>query len=319
MRGLKKHHRWFTRLIKKHQVQWRWFTRLIKKHQVQWRRNSSRGLQNITDGYQETSQMVIKKHHRWLSRNIRCNGGGTTQADFRNITDGSRDASRNIRCTRGGTAQADFRYTKCVVREALRSNRGKQQKADFRNTKCVVQEALRKLYDCPLTTKSALFGSVIDETYQEEHVRRLPIQRAIALRSPCGTGKTKATHELLKELSEKTSISVVWVVHRKALSREAQQKLPCLGGNEWKHYKDIEGPIDISEHALVIAQYESLSRITGLERTKTTLVVVLDEFNSLCNQMDSTYGDVVMAQKRFYDLFKYSDHIIAMDGHLDKH
>ena len=26
-----------------------------------------------------------------------------------------------------------------------------------------------------------------------------------------------------------------------------------------------------------------------------------------------------MAQKRFYDLFKYSDHIIAMDGHLDKH
>ena len=51
-----------------------------------------------------------------------------------------------------------------------------------------------------------------------------------------------------------------------------------------------------------------------LERTKTTLVVVLDEFNSLCNQTDSTYGDVVMAQKRFYDLFKYSDHIIAMDS-----
>ena len=113
--------------------------------------------------------------------------------------------------------------TKCVVREALRSNRGKQQKADFRNTKCVVQEALRKLYDCPLTTKSALFGSVIDETYQEEHVRRLPTQRAIALRSPCGTGKTKATHELLKELSEKTSISVVWVVHRKAVQRGAAE------------------------------------------------------------------------------------------------
>ena len=75
-----------------------------------------------------------------------------------------------------------------------------------------------------------------------------------------------------------------------------------------------EGPIDISEHALVIVQYESLGRITGLERTKTTLVVVLDEFNSLCNQMDSTYGDVVMAQKRFYDLFKYSDHIIASDS-----
>ena len=77
------------------------------------------------------------------------------------------------------------------------------------------------------------------------------------------------------------------------LSREAQQKLPCLGGNEWKHYKDIEGPIDISEHALVIAQYESLSQITGLERTKTTLVVVLDEFNSLCNQMDSSMGTLL--------------------------
>jgi hypothetical protein len=181
--------------------------------------------------------------------------------------------------------------------EATEAN-SKKQTLETSNVSCerpseATEANSKKLYDCPLKTKSAFFGSVIDETYQEEHVRRLPIQRAIALRSPCGTGKTKATHELLKELSEKTSISVVWVVHRKALSREAQQKLPCIGGNEWKHYKDIEGPIDISEHALVIAQYESLSRITGLERTKTTLVVVLDEFNSLCNQMDSSMGTLL--------------------------
>ena len=82
--------------------------------------------------------------------------------------------------------------------------------------------------DGPLPTTSTCFGRVIDETYEDEHVRRLPIQRAIALRSPCGTGKTKATHELLKELSKKTSISVVWVVHRRALSREAQQKTTTI-------------------------------------------------------------------------------------------
>ena len=80
----------------------------------------------------------------------------------------------------------------------------------------------QKLYDCPLKTKSAIFRSVIDETYQEEHVCLLPIQCAIVLRSPCGTGETKATHELLKDLSEMTSISVVWVVHRKALSRRSR-------------------------------------------------------------------------------------------------
>ena len=112
---------------------------------------------------------------------------------------------------------------------------------------------------------------------------------------------------------------MVWVVHRRALSREAQQKLPRLGGNKWVHYKEIEGQINVEEHPLVIAQYELLSRITGLEGSKKKLVVVLDEFKSLCNQMDSKYGDSIMAQTCFYELLQNSDHIIAMDGHLDKH
>jgi hypothetical protein len=163
----------------------------------------------------ETSQMVIKKHHRWLSRNI---------------TDGYQETS--------GAMEEEPRKqtleTSQMVRETHQETSGAleeeqhKQTLETPNVSCerpseATEANSKKLYDCPLKTKSAFFGSVIDETYQEEHVRRLPIQRAIALRSPCGTGKTKATHELLKELSEKTSISVVWVVHRKAVQRGAAE------------------------------------------------------------------------------------------------
>ena len=212
--------------------------------------------QMVRETHQETSGALEEEQHKQTleTPNVSCERPSeATEANSKKQT----LETPNVSCKRPS--------------EATEAN-SKKQTLETSNVSCerpseATEANSKKLYDCPLKTKSAFFGSVIDETYQEEHVRRLPIQRAIALRSPCGTGKTKATHELLKELSEKTSISVVWVVHRKALSREAQQKLPCLGGNEWKHYKDIEGPIDISEHALVIAQYESLSQITGLERT----------------------------------------------------
>ena len=165
---------------------------------------------------------------------------------------------------------------------------------------------------------NGVFKRVPDEFYSEKHVRDLSLKRAIALRSPCGTGKTKKVVSLLESLASTKDICVIFVTHRKALSQKAILTLPPLNGNSWVHYKDHKGMINVCVTPLVVIQYESLSRLTGLEDSSRRVVFILDEFNSICHQMHSDFGNVVMSQKRFCDLIRKSNHVIAMDGYLDQ-
>jgi hypothetical protein len=169
-----------------------------------------------------------------------------------------------------------------------------------------------------------VFKRAPDEIYSDPEVRDLPLdQRVIALRSPCGTGKTKALTRLLLQLytqagSADKAPRIVFVTHRRAVSQKAVETLPILNNCHWIHYQDIKGPINVNEHPLIVIQYESLGRLTGYENSTDKFVLVLDEFNSICHQMHGTFGDPISAQLCFYDLNQTSAHVIAMDGYLDQ-
>ena len=169
------------------------------------------------------------------------------------------------------------------------------------------------------TVVQRIFKRPPEEIYSALLVQDLPLdQRVIALRSPCGTGKTKAFIRWLELLSSNKDLRVIYVSHRKAVSRKAMATLPEIGNHKWHIYDEIEGEIDIREYPFVVVQYESLCRVTGYDSTTDAVVLVLDELNSIFHQMHGVCGDITGAQECFYDLCRSSDHVIAMDGYLDQ-
>ena len=92
--------------------------------------------------------------------------------------------------------------------------------------------------------------------------------------------------------------------------------MPQLGDVPWVAYDEVEGPLYLSHHKYVIVQLESLGRL-NLEGC-THVTVVMDEFCSLCKQMNSTYGDRSRTQINFIGLCETAEHILAMDGHMDQ-
>ena len=165
-----------------------------------------------------------------------------------------------------------------------------------------------------------IFKRAPNELYCESEVRDLPLdRRVIALRSPCGTGKTKALMRLLKSHGlQIEDVMILEVTHRKTVSNKAVKALAKLTGRPCLNYKDMKGPIDINQHPILVAQYEALGRLIGYEKNYKKIIVVLDEFNSICHQMHSNFGNVLKAQQVFYDLTQNSQHVIAMDGYLDQ-
>jgi hypothetical protein len=167
-----------------------------------------------------------------------------------------------------------------------------------------------------------------NERYSEPLVRDLPTdQRVLAIAAPCGTGKTKAFVRFIQSMAEQSELTIVYVSHRKALTEKAMATLPPLNGNAWHSYKGTKTEIDLRKTPLVVIQYEALGRLKGYsnhsnqsgQNNTSKLILVLDEFNSICHQMHSKYGDPVMAQLVFYQLMQCASCAVAMDGYLDQH
>ncbi len=112
--------------------------------------------------------------------------------------------------------------------------------------------------------------------------------------------------------------AVVFVTHRRALSAKACATLPSLNGASWVHYKDVSGQIDLHSHPLLVVQYESLSRVVGFEDPNLKIILVLDEFNSTCHQMQGTYGAPSISQQSFLSILEVSSKVVAMDGCFDQ-
>jgi hypothetical protein len=137
--------------------------------------------------------------------------------------------------------------------------------------------------------------------------------RVIALKAQCGMGKTKAMHDWLRTLSPQC---IVFITHRKTLSRDAFQRLPQLQGGRWVIYNTIHGPIYLAEHRFVIIQFESLSRL--IFENCADITIIMDEVCSIFKQMNSGAGDSACSQIVFSELCLRADHVLAMDGHLDQ-
>ena len=155
----------------------------------------------------------------------------------------------------------------------------------------------------------------VDFSYSHKYVHPLPtVHRVMALIAQCGMGKTKAMHKWLQEIHPQF---VVYMTHRKILTREAQKRMPRFGDVPWVAYDEVKGDLHLSHHRYIICQLESLSRI-NLEGC-TNVTVIMDEFCSICKQMQSMYGDRPLTQLNFITLCQKAEHVLAMDGHMDQH
>jgi len=183
-------------------------------------------------------------------------------------------------------------------------------------------EELHHMYLHDTLESMGLEGSHIHSTIKTDHAYNNPfmlplptIHRVMVLIAQCGMGKTNAMHSWLQELNPE---HVVYISHRKALTQDALHRLGQFGEIPWKSYDDpeLQKTISMQEHKRVICQFESLSRIdvTGC----TNIVVVMDEFCSICKQMQSTCGNRACTQVNFMYLCEKADHILAMDGHMDQ-
>ena len=157
-------------------------------------------------------------------------------------------------------------------------------------------------------------GITADETYNERFVRGLPLDIPVmAVKSACGTGKSRACQELIKSIPD--NVAIIVVSHRKALSLELCRRYSH--GRIAYLYSDIiatEGSIDLKKYSFVVCQYESLSKVLAFDNP---YVVIIDEVNSVLNQMTSTYGDSHASHRRFMNLMKRADKVLVMDGFLD--
>ena len=153
-----------------------------------------------------------------------------------------------------------------------------------------------------------------DLIYSHKSVRPLPtIHRVMVLVAQCGMGKTNAMHKWLREAAPDF---VIFITHRKMLTRDAQKRMPQFGDVPWVAYDEVEGPLYLSHHKFIIVQLESLGRL-NLEGC-TNVTVVMDEFCSLCKQMESHCGDRSRTQINFIGLCETATHVLAMDGHMDQ-
>jgi len=104
------------------------------------------------------------------------------------------------------------------------------------------------------------------------------------------------------------------------MSAKAVANMPELNGIKCVNYHDLpRGDIDLTENPYLAIQYESVSRIVRTGRNDCDLIVILDEFGSICDQIKSNAGNVLKTQQCFGNLIRHCNQVIALDGYLDQY
>jgi hypothetical protein len=136
----------------------------------------------------------------------------------------------------------------------------------------------------------------------------------LVIRSPVGTGKTKA---LIRYINAHPDDRVVILSFRVSFSIEMRFKLK-EAGIETVLYKNIKGDIDLRKHKRLIIQLNSLHRITLMKREHDWLphLLVLDESESILSQFDhgALRPRLVAIKNAFEILMKESRRIVCMDA-----
>ncbi|KAF8964309.1 hypothetical protein BGZ46_000793 [Entomortierella lignicola] len=149
-----------------------------------------------------------------------------------------------------------------------------------------------------------------DTTYSERYVLSIPPDlqnKSLLIISNTGTGKTMLLEELIAS-SDNCTIFVV-VTCRRSLALALAERF------EFTNYTSIKGPIKCNR---IVVQAESLHRL-DMRFYKENVVLVLDEFSSLCEQMLSTttmgynhdYNNQVLRE-----FVRGASRVIALDADL---
>lgn len=170
--------------------------------------------------------------------------------------------------------------------------------------------------------------------YCEPHVLPIPVtHRLVALCYPCGTGKTKEIQRFITQQCETRSLRILLLHHRKSMSIKANQTFPAIHGIAMSHYEDIKGQINLNDVSGLICQIESVAtrfdmlracqiesvaRISSLLCKDKDTIVILDEFNSIINQIAGGCGNCSQTSAVFNYLMQKSAMVVAMDGYFDQ-
>ena len=127
-----------------------------------------------------------------------------------------------------------------------------------------------------------------------------PGARVIAIRSPCGSGKST-------QLGNWVGPRAVYVSHRRSHATQIAKRLGFVD------YRAVRGQIELEKTPRVVVQVESLSRINpaGLP-----FDLVLDEWCSLLRQFNADLAVRRGAFRHLERLCAGAARIIALDGHL---
>jgi len=130
----------------------------------------------------------------------------------------------------------------------------------------------------------------------------------LLIKSPMGTGKTKALVEYLNSNQVPKDARIIIISFRKSTS-----KLHKNIGCEFIDYQTVDGIIN---HDKVIVQYESVCRLKIRDLDKT--ILILDEVESILTQTESLQGNngnnIFSCWINFDDLIKNLARVIAMDA-----
>lgn len=137
-------------------------------------------------------------------------------------------------------------------------------------------------------------------------------ERTILVRSGCGTGKTVGLEHAFESARIRGFESILMLSTRKAFTNEKAQQ---FGLESYLDYQDKVIPMDIPRF---IIQYESLFR---LDNNYYPAVVVLDEFESILEQIQSNQSDGNDSRPlynllMFENLIKRADVVIVLDANL---
>ena len=177
--------------------------------------------------------------------------------------------------------------------------------------------SLDAMPDNSIPDNTSDFNRPIDQLYCDENCKPRPNKRAVAIRSPCGSGKTKQITQGIADENSEATVQLI-VSHRVNLSKKVVETFPLFKGRKCEMYNELKGDIDLEEHPYLAIQFESLSRLQDFLNPDLKINLILDEWCSISKQMHSKCGNPIKTQAVFAALIKLSHQVTAMDAYLDQ-
>jgi len=158
-----------------------------------------------------------------------------------------------------------------------------------------------------------------DEEYSQDSMRPFPTdKKVIVVQAGMGVGKSVQERCFVKNLAQECGfdqLAVVKVSFRKTFTVQETNKLRDDTGLPFVSHDHVEGIMSLTETPFIVIQYESLHRLLPLWKLgNRKLVLLVDEWNSIARQMESSAGIPAQDLLMFQTLVDCASHCIFMDA-----